>query len=771
GKLPVYTLVTANRKPAVLINITRQPSGNTVAVADQIAAEVAQLRQKLPAGVTMEPFYDQSEIVRESISSVRDAILIGLVLACIVLFVFLHDWRSSLIAGLVIPVTVAVTVLFMWMIGESFNLMTLGGLAAAIGLVIDDAIVVVENIVLHRDAGESRVEAVRKAIHELSYPLIFSTITPVVVFLPLVAVSGVTGSFFRALAITMTVSLLTSLVLALTWTPSLGLVLLRERERRPEPENVEAPPEPGRVLGRVMRWHGAALEWSLGKPVMLGLICLVLIGGAFFAYRSLGSDLLPEMDEGGFVLDYIMPAGSSLSATNRVLDHVERILRSTPEVESTSRRTGLQMGLAAVTEANTGDITVKLKAKRSRGIDAVMNDIRTQIKSTEPELDVEFTQVLQDMIGDLSNAPEPIQIKLFSDDSKLLHELGPRIADAIGKVHGVVDVEDGVENTISGPATNFEVDPVLAARMGFTPTEVAEDATSILDGVTPNDPLIANGHPYTIRVRLGDETRTSLDTIENTVFNSGTGHTATLGSMTQITELPPQNEIRRENLQQVVVVTGRLEGSDLGTGVAQVQKVIAAMHLPPSVRVEYGGTYQEQQKSFADLLHVLLLALALVFGVLLAEFRNIWAPVAILSSSVLSIAGVVFALLITFTTFNVASFMGLIMVIGIVAKNGILLLDADETFRAEGASAREAMLLAARRRLRPILMTAVAAVCGMLPLAFAFGAGSQMLQPLAIAVIGGLTISMFLSLVVTPVIYYLLTRNTHREVGEELLPA
>jgi len=393
----------------------------------------------------------------------------------------------------------------------------------------------------------------------------------------------------------------------------------------------------------------------------------------------------------------------------------------------------------------------------------VMNDVREQIKSTEPALDVEFTQVLQDMIGDLSNAPEPIQIKLFSNDSKLLYELGPRVADAIGKVKGVVDVQNGVENTISGPATNFQVDPVLAARLGFTPTEVAEDATSILDGVTPNDPLIANGRPYTIRVRLGDETRSSLDAIENTVFNSSTGHTATLGSMTQITQLPPQNEIHRENLQQTVVVTGRLEGSDLGTGVAQVQKVIAAMHLPPTVRVEYGGTYQEQQKSFADLLRVLLLALVLVFGVLLAEFRNLSAPVAILASSVLSTVGVVFALLLTGITFNVASFMGLIMVIGIVAKNGILLLDADERFRAEGASARDAMLLAAQRRLRPILMTAVAAVCGMLPLAFAFGAGSQMLQPLAIAVIGGLAISMLLSLVVTPVVYYLLTRNRERE--------
>ena len=769
GTEPVYTYVTANSKPAVLINITRQPLGNTVAVADQVAAEVSQLRKKLPSGVSFEPYYDQSQIVRESITSVRDAILIGLALACIILFIFLHDWRSSLVAGLVIPVTVAVTVLFMWAIGESFNLMTLGGLAAAIGLVIDDAIVVVENIVLHRDSGEDRIEAVRKAIHEISHPLIGSTVTPVVVFLPLIAVSGVTGSFFRALAITMTVALLTSLALALTWTPSLSLVLLRPRGEEAENHNSVGQPKPGPWLGRILHWHRSVLEWSLVRPLVLGLICLFLVAGTFFAYRSLGSDLLPEMDEGGFVLDYIMPAGSSLTSTNRVLAHVEQILRSTPEVENTSRRTGLQMGLSAVTEANTGDITVKLKSHRSRGIDEIMNDIRDKIKSTEPELNIEFIQVLQDMIGDLSNSPEPIQIKLFCNDTKLLYQLGPRIGDAISKVKGVVDVKNGVENTISGPATNFQVDPVLAARLGFTPIEVAEDATSILDGVTPNDPLIANGRPYTIRVRLGDETRISLDTIENTVFNSNTGHTAALGSMTQITELPPQNEILRENLQQVVVVTGRLEGSDLGTGVAEVQKVVAAMHLPPSVRVEYGGTYQEQQKSFADLLRVLLLALMLVFGVLLAEFRNVWAPIAILTSSVLSIGGVVFALLITGITFNVASFMGLIMVIGIVAKNGILLLDADERFRGEGANARDAMLLAAQRRLRPILMTAVAAVCGMLPLAFAFGAGSQMLQPLAVAVIGGLSISMFLSLVVTPVIYYLLTRNRHN--GELLKSA
>jgi CzcA family heavy metal efflux pump len=755
--MPVYTFVSANGQPAVLLNITRQPSSNTVAVADGIAAEVAQLRAKLPSGVALAPYYDQSQLVRESIKSVRDAILIGLILACVILYLFLRDWRSSLIAGLVIPVTVAITVMVLWIIGQSFNLMTLGGLAAAIGLVIDDAIVVVENIVLHRDAGEGRIEAVRKALHEISRPLIGSTITPVVVFLPLIAVTGVTGTFFRALAITMSVALLTSLMLAVTWTPGLSLSLIKPTQHTDELAHNRH--EPGRYLSRVLHWHHSALDWSLTRPLWLGALCLLLLAGTYFAYKNLGSDLLPEMDEGGFILDYVMPAGSSLESTGKVLDHVEQILHNTPEVESTSRRTGLQMGLAAVTEANTGDITVKLKDHRSRGIDEVMADVRKQIKQTEPELDVEFTQVLQDNIGDLSNAPEPIQIKLFSPDQQLLNTLGPRVATEIGKVPGVVDVENGIDNTVSGPATNFEVDSQLAARMGFTPQEVAEDATAILDGVEVPTPVISNGRPYGVRIRLGDESRQSLETMRDTVFNSASGHTASLGSMTTITQLPPQNEILRENLQQLITVTARLEGTDLGTAVKEVQARVKAMHIPPSVRIEYGGTYQEQQKSFAQLARVLLMALVLVFGVLLTEFRNFAAPTAILTSSVLSIGGVVLALLVTGTTFNVASFMGLIMVIGIVAKNGILLLDADERYRAEGHHAREAMMMAAQRRLRPILMTALAAVFGMLPLALAIGSGSQMLQPLAIAVIGGLLISMLLSLVVTPVVYFLLTRH------------
>jgi CzcA family heavy metal efflux pump len=777
--MPVYTIVTANGKPAVLLNVTRQLSGNTVAVADAVAAEVEQLKHILPAGVEIHPYYDQSHIVRESISSVRDAILIGLILASIILVIFLRDWGSSLVAGLVIPATVLVTFVFLYATGQSFNLMTLGGLAAAVGLVIDDAIVVVENIVLHRDAGEPRFEAVRKALKEITVPLMGSTITPIVVFLPLVFVTGVTGSFFRALAITMAMSLLTSLVLALTWTPGLSLILLRNDNRAtPDAVSTSAGSEfeelkklmrhehdsDAGFMRRIVAWHARVLEVTLRRPLLLVITCVVLVAGTYFVFQALGTDLLPEMDEGGFVLDYIMPAGSSLTETDRVLRHVEQMLKKLPEVESVSRRTGLQMGLAAVTEANTGDFTVKLKDSRSRGIDEIMEDMRAQIKSSEPELDVEFTQVLQDMIGDLSNASEPIQLKLFSNNAALLNQLGPEVGDTIQKQAGVVDVLNGIENTISGPATSFQVNPAVAARLGFTAEEISTDASAILEGVPAADPLIMNGRPYTVRVRLDAEHRSSLDAIENTVLNSATGHTSTLGALAAVQQLPPQNEIRRENLQQMIVVTGRLEGSDLGSGISRVKAAVDALHLPSTVRVTYGGTYEEQQTSFHQLLLVLLLALVLVFGVLLAEFRNFAAPVAILTSSLLSTFGVALALLVTQITFNVASFMGLIMVIGIVAKNGILLLDAEQKFRGLGMSGQEAMLQAAKRRLRPILMTALAAITGMLPLAFALGAGSQMLQPLAIAVIGGLLISMLLSLVVTPAVFYFLTRD--RIAGE-----
>jgi multidrug efflux pump subunit AcrB len=438
-------------------------------------------------------------------------------------------------------------------------------------------------------------------------------------------------------------------------------------------------------------------------------------------------------------------------------------------VESTSRRTGLELGLAAVTEANRGDILVRLKKDRSRNIDEVMADVRSQITTQEPAVELEFIQVLQDMIGDLTSAPEPVQIKLFSEDPELLQTWAPKVAERISKIHGVVDVLDGIENTISGPAVTFQINPSVAARAGFTPQEIATDAAALLEGEPAATPVISNDRPYTVRIRFPAGSRVSLEAMRDTLLTSSSGRTATLGALATIIEQPPQTEIRRENLQRDVAVTARLEGIDLGSGMSAVQKAVDGLHLPSAIRVEYGGTYKEEQKSFRDLVFVLILAIVLVFIVLLFEFGTFAAPVAILASALLSTSGVFIALVITGTTFNVSSFMGMIMVIGIVAKNGILLLDADQKFRRLGLSAEDAMLQASRRRLRPIVMTALATMAGMLPLAFAWGAGSQMLQPLAIAVIGGILISMVLSLVITPAVHYYLS---HQETKvEELSPA
>jgi CzcA family heavy metal efflux pump len=753
---PVYTVVTANGKPAVLLNVNRQPDGNTVAVAEKVHAEIESIRKTLPKDVELQPFYDQSEIVNSAIGSARDAILIGLILASVILVLFLRDWGTSLVAGMVIPATVAVTFIALKVAGATFNLMTLGGLAAAVGLVIDDAIVVVENIVTHRDAGQSRSEAIRNAIREIGKPLVGSTITPIVVFLPLISITGVTGVFFRALALTVAMALLTSLFLALTWTPTLSHFLLRRGRsaaKNPREENSGA-------MRSLVSLYERVLRSALAHPAALTTLILAVVGASYFCYGALGSDLLPSMDEGGFILDYIMPAGSSLAETNKTLAEVESILKSVPEVENTSRRTGMQLGLAQVTEANTGDVTVRLKRDRKRSGEEVIEEVREKIANAAPHLQIEFVQLLQDMIGDLTSAPEPVEIKLFAQDPAVLREWAPKVGERIKKIPGIVDVLNGIDNTISGPAITFKVDHAIAARGGFTPQEIELDASALLQGEPAAAPVVLNDRAYTIRVRYPDSARADIDAIRHTLLVSQSGKIGTLGSLATILELPGQTEIRRENMQRDVAVTARLEGISLGEGIAAVQRSIAGLGLPPSIRVEYGGAYEEQQRSFHDLVVVLVFAVVLVFIVLLFEFGGFAAPVAILASAILSTSGVFLALFVTRTTFNISSFMGLIMVIGIVAKNGILLLDADQRFRAEGNGAFEAMIRAGERRLRPIMMTALATVAGMIPLSLALGAGSQMLQPLAIAVVGGVLSSMILSLVVTPAVHYYLTRRS-----------
>jgi CzcA family heavy metal efflux pump len=764
GVEPEYTIVTADGHPAALVNINRQPDANTVAVVDEVKKSLAAVRWQIPKDVRVAAYYDQSLLVRESINSVRDSIIIGLLLSVGILYAFLRNWGTTLVAILVIPITILVTFLAMYIARLSFDLMTLGGVAAAIGLVIDDAIVVVENIYTHMARGQSRLAAVQTAVSEITVPIIGSTITPVVVFLPLTLLTGVTGVFFRSLALTMTVALLTSLVLALGFTPVLAERFVRAKVRRDgsgdESEMIaderEEEQEHGRILGAIVRRYEWLLGHALDNRVVVLIVMVVVLLGSYLLYRSLGSEFLPEFDESAFVLDYTAPAGASLEETNRMLGHVEEMLMKTPEVESYSRRTGLELGLF-VTEPNTGDFAVKLKPGHARPTTDVEADLREEIEKSEPALEVEFVGILPDMIGDLTSSPEPIEIKLFSEDAGALEAKADEVEQAIAKISGVVDTFNGV--VVSGPAITFKIDPQRASRLGITATEVANAATTAMSG-DASSYILQQDRLIKVRVIYPADVRTSLEKVRGLQIRSATGALFRLDQVADVEYDKGQTEINRENLRQTIAVTGRLEGKDLGTAINEIKSVLARdVKLPPGMAVEYGGLYQEQQSSFRELAIALILAVLLVFITLLIEFRSYTHPIAIVTGAVLALGGVLLALFITRKTLNVVSLMGMIMIVGIVAKNGILMLDAVEEHLAAGDTLREALLRSGRRRFRPVLMTSLAAMLGMLPLALAWGAGAELLQPLAIAVIGGLTMALLLSLVVTPTVYAMLRRD------------
>lgn len=751
GAAPRFNIVTADGVDAVLLNVYSQPDGNTVAIADALQAELRNLRQELPPDVHLAFFYDQSQFVREGVRSVWEAIFIGLALSIVVLYAFLRTVSTTIVAALAIPVTVLTTLVGMHVFHMSFNLMTLGGIAASIGLVIDDAIVVVEAMYAKVCAGHSRREAASLAIHEVGLPLIGSTLTPVVVFLPLAYLTGVPGVFFRALALTMVVALLTSLLIAVTLTPTLGAAVIRRRGG-PVQDELE---QGGPILRRLI----AAYEWAARRVLRHPFAALIgvglVIGAGVALYYRLETDFLPEQDEGAFVLDYFSRPGTSLAETDRMLRHVEEILSDTPEIESYSRRTGARLALA-IAEPNTGDFLVKLKRNRSRGTGDVIDELREKIQATEPALNTEFPGVLSDLIGDLTWSPNPIEIKIFTSDANRLRELAAKIAAEIEQVPGVVDVNDGL--VVAGPSLRYEVRQAAAARAGLDATQIGANLEAAMLG-SPASYVLEGDRTKDVRVLLSRQQTESRLRIGEMPVRSGPRTRLTLADVTRAEVRPGRLERHREDLRELIAVSGRFSGRDLGSGIAAIRRRLAgSLDIPTGVSIEYGGLYQQQQESFRNLLNVLVMAILLVYGVLMLEFRTVLHPLAIVGGAVLALIGVVGALSLTGISLNIVSFLGAIIGVGIVAKNGILMFDYVDHLRARGLPLVEALVQSGRRRLRPVLMTTLAAFLGLLPLAYGVGAGADMLRPLAIAVIGALCISLVLSLLATPLFYYVFLR-------------
>lgn len=751
ASVPSWHRVTADGREAVILQLYQQPDGNVVQIARDVRERVTAECMRLPADVKIAAWYDQSVLVSASAASVRDAVLIGVLLAGAVLWLFLRNGRITLIAMVCVPAVLAATVLLLYLIHASFNIMTLGGMAAAVGLVIDDAIVMVEHIIrrLRGHAGRPHHGLVWAAAGEFTRPLVGSSLSTIVVFAPLAFLSGVTGAFFKALSLTMASCLVISFLVAWLAVPILADRFLGERDALQK--------EGGAFTARVHRFYERLMRRLLGRPwlVLFGVVPLLVM--AWIGYRQVGSGFLPSMDEGGFILDYRAAPGTSLAETDRLLRQVETILQATPEVATYSRRTGMQLG-GGLTESNEGDFFVRLKPPPRRDIDEVIANVRGRVEHAVPGLNVEMAQLMEDVIGDLTAVPQPVEIKLFSDDAEVLATVGPKIAGIIGKIPGMVDIRDGI--LPSGDVLLMEVDRAKAALEGMDPTAVSSALGDLLGGV-PADLKIERG-PRIIGVRawIPARDRMTADMVARLRLRAPDGHFFPLLRVATVQTVSGQPQIQRDNLQRMIAVTARLSGRDLGSGIRDVRAALAKPGVvPANVRYELGGTYAEQRKAFAGLLAVFGGAVALVFLLLLFLYEKFSAVAAILVCTFLSLSAVSIGLWLTGTELNISSMMGMTMIVGITTEVAIFYM-SELSGLPDDLAPHDALITAGLNRMRPIAMTTVTAILALLPLAFALGTGSAMQQPLAVAIVSGLCLQMPVMLVVLPTILSLRAGST-----------
>lgn len=719
--------------PAVLISVARAEGASTPDVVAGVLDRVRSLQRTLRAGVHIEPVYDQGNLVRESMASVRDAILLGVVLCLVVIGAFLRDARAGFVAAVAVPTTLAMTFVAMAIAKQTLNLMSLGGMAVSIGLVVDDAIVVVEAIARRLEQGDDPVTAACEGTRELTAAVVGTTLTTVVVFVPLVFLPGVVGSFFSALAITLSSAVVLSLFVALFLVPIVAARAMR-------------PTASGHGTSRLEERVGAMVAWSSRRTfVGLGLVASAL-GFVALALGRVPTGFMPGCDEGAFVIDYETPAGTALDQTDALVRRIERVLRDTPSVATFSRRTGAELGPATVTLLNSGDISVRLRGGSRPHADAIMDDVRARIEASVPGVQLDFIQVLQDMLGDLAGAPHPIEVKLFGPDYAVLERLARDLAPAIESVPGLVDFNPGLEQR--SPERTVAIDRIAAARLGLAPDDVSRVVADALVG-TNAGAVRRFDRTIGIRVRYPDAARSDPERLSALPVSFGTGvvrlqDVATLRDDTSATVL------YREGMEPVVIMHADHGSRDLGSVVRDVTRILDRTRFPAGYRYEIGGQREEQVRTNAQLVRIAIFGLLLVLVVLVAQFERPASALAVLVTAPLSLVGALGALWATGIPLDASSSMGCVLLVGLVVKNGILLIEVAEQGLREGLSLQVALARASERRIRPIVMTTLATLFGLLPLALALGAGSELQRPLAVAVIGGLAFSLLATLGILP---------------------
>ena len=748
---PSWLKVSADGKQAVLVMVYQQPDANTVQIVRDVRSRLDAFRGTLPKGIHIANWYDQSRLVIESAISVRDAILIGVLLAAVVLFLFLRSVKITLVAILAVPAALATTVLLLYVLGDSFNIMTLGGMAAAVALIVDDAIVMIEHIVRRlreRPPRDNRLAlSIREAAIEFTKPLAGSSAATVIIFVPLAFLSGVTGAFFKALSLTMASSLVVSFLLAWLAVPLLAEHLLTRKDAEKE--------DSGAVFRRIQHGYLWLMQRLVRRPVLIWLVLIPFLAAIGVAYRQVGSGFMPHMDEGGFVLDFLTPPGTSLAETDRLVNQIEAILEANPAVETYSKRTGGGLG-GSLHESNEGDFFVRLKPLPRPPIDQVMDEIRGRIETQVPGVTVDLVLLMEDLIGDLTAVPQPIEVKLFSDDFASLMRVAPRVADAIKPIAGVVDVKSGI--VLAGDALAIRVDREKAALEGVDPVAVTDQLQAWLSGVVTTH--VQEGVKMVgVRVWTPASARRNAADIKNMQLRAPDGHLYALKRIARVETLTGQPQINRDNLKRMIAVTGRISGRDMGSTIREVKRALAQPGLlPKGIYFELGGLYQQQQIAFRGLMAVFAAALGLVFLLLLFLYEKFAAALAILAMPLLATGAVFIGLWITGIELNITAMMGMTMIVGIVTEVSIFYFSEYHELLRQGIDAQAALIQAGVNRLRPIAMTTLAAILALLPLALAMGQGAQMQQPLAVAIISGLLVQIPLVVMVMPLVYKLLSR-------------
>ncbi|MWW26017.1 efflux RND transporter permease subunit [Algibacter lectus] len=728
-----YVKILANGKNVPIIAVVKQPNANLIEVNNTIEQKVAELSKTLPKGVVIKPYYKQADFVNTSIASIKDVLWIGLVLALIVVILFLRSFSASMVVLFTIPVSLSLTLIVLDAIGYTFNIMTLGAVAAAIGLMIDDVVIIIEQIhkIREEHPEESMGWVTHEAITHLFPAMIGSSLSTLVIFIPFVLMTGVAGAYFQVMAFSMIIALSASFLVTWLVVPVLSILFTKNKsiERKQEPKT---------------KWIHSVLNKPIIGIVFL-LACVVIL---VVIPSKLPSGFLPEMDEGSIVLDYNSPSGTTLEETDRMLQIVNGVLDTQPEVEAYSARLGTQMGFF-ITEPNRGDYLIKLKDKRTKTTTEVSDEIRKRVEEKVPQLTIDFGQVIGDMLGDLMSSVQPIEIKVFGTNINTLESLSQEIAKQVETVPGTADVNDGI--IVAGPSLSIIPNVPKLAQLGMTVADFQLQLQTQVEGTVVSS-MIDKEQMVDIRLVYPNALKTSVSDIKNTAILLPNGSSVPINQVASIEVGKGVAEINRENQKSMGVITARLNNRDLGSTLKDIQRHLTKnLSLPAGYSIEYGGAYKEQQKAFKELMMILISAILLVFIVILFLFRKVKIALAIIVIAVLGVAGSLLSLYLTGTPLNVGSYTGIIMIVGIIGENSIF------TYRQYQESDTslthiEKIEYSIAARLRPKLMTAFAAIMALTPLALGIGAGAQLHQPLAIAVIGGLVFALPLLLVVLPTI-------------------